>query len=53
MSQVKPQADLIAALAATMTENMWADELLTRCRQIEEALREIRRVAQSRIGGER
>lgn len=50
---IKPQAELIAALAATMTEGMWADDILIRCRQIEKALEEIRRVAMSRVGGDR
>lgn len=50
---IEAQARLIAALGETMTDRMWADEILIRCGQIEEAVREIRRVADTRRGGER
>jgi hypothetical protein len=50
---IKAQAALIAALAETMNDSMWADAILTRCGQIEEAAREIARIAAKRRGGER
>jgi len=53
MNQIKPQAKLIAALADTMNESDWASDILTKCAQIETALREIRQIAASRAGGER
>jgi hypothetical protein len=53
MAKIEPHARLIASLAETMSDNMWASDVLTRCRQIEEAVAEIRKVARSREGGER
>ena len=53
MSSVVPQAKLIAALADTMSDSMWADDILMRCRQIEAALREIRKIVEPRRGGDR
>lgn len=50
---IEANARLIGALGETMHDGMWADDILARCRQIEEAVKEIRRVAQSRSGGER
>lgn len=40
---IEPQAKLIAALADTMRDGMWTDDILQRCAQIEEAAKEIRR----------
>lgn len=51
--RIDPQARLIAALAETMENNMWASDILSRCSQIEQAVAEIRRIAYSRAGGER
>lgn len=50
---IEPHARLIAALAETMRDNMWGSELITRCQQIAQATAEIRRIAESRHGGER
>lgn len=50
---IEPQAKLIAALSDTMTNTLWADDILHRCTQIEAAIAEIRRIATSRKGGER
>lgn len=47
------QAKLIAALAGTMTDQLWATEILARCGQIEEALKHIRRIASERVESER
>lgn len=50
---ILPQAKLIAALAETMTDSLWATDILQRCAQIETAITEIRRIAAAREGGER
>jgi len=50
---IEPHARLIASLAETMSDNLWADDILTRCRQIEQAVAEIRRIASGKQGGER
>lgn len=47
------QARLIASLAETMTNNMWASDIHRRCEMIKQALDEIRREANDRMGGER
>jgi hypothetical protein len=51
--KIEPQAKLIAALAETMHDGMWASDILTRCAQIVEAVRQIERIAAQRSGGER
>lgn len=51
--RIEPQAKLIAALAETMREGMWASDILARCAQIKEAVEHIERIAASRSGGER
>jgi len=53
MPKIEPQAKLIAALADTMTDSMWASEIIQRCAQIIEAVKIIEREARSREGGER
>lgn len=50
---IDSQARLIAALGETLNDGMWADDILTRCSQIEAAVAEIRRIANARRGGER
>lgn len=50
---IEPQARLIAALAETMRDSMWADDILTRIEQISKAALEIARIANARRGGER
>jgi hypothetical protein len=52
---IEPQARLIAALAETMSDKMWADDILIRCRQIIAAAKEIEDIATARRtgGGER
>jgi hypothetical protein len=50
---VEPHARLIAALSGTMTERLWPDELLTRCRQMREAIEEIEKIARRSVGGSR
>lgn len=50
---IEKQARLIESLAGTMTNNMWSDEILTRCRQIKEAVDEIEKVSRSNRIGER
>lgn len=51
--RIDPQARLIASLAETMENNMWATDILARCSQIESAVAEIRRITNGRLGGER
>lgn len=51
--RIEAQARLIAALAETMTDDMWASEILNRCAQMREAIAKIERTAESRRGGER
>lgn len=53
MEKIEPQAKLIAALAETMHDGMWASDIDTRCAQIIEAVRQIQRIANGRRGGER
>lgn len=51
MTKVEKQAKLIESLAGTMTDNMWGDDILQRCRMIREALEDIEKSARnSRIG---
>ena len=50
---IERQARLIVALAETMEDRMWATDILVRLSQIETAVEEIRRIATSRLGGER
>jgi hypothetical protein len=50
---VQPHARLISALAETMNERMWPDEILTRCRQMREAIEEIEKIARRNEGGSR
>lgn len=50
---IEEQAKLIAALASTMRESTWASEILTRCAQIDAAVKIIRTEAHKREGGER
>ncbi len=52
-SDITPNARLIAALADTMRNSDWASDILTKCAQIEVAVREIRKAVEPRIGGER
>ena len=51
--RIDAQARLIAALAETMTDGMWASDMLARCQQMRQAIEEIERIAGSRLGGER
>lgn len=53
MRTIDPYARLIAALAETMNDSMWASDILGRFRQIEEAAEQIKKIAQQRQGGER
>lgn len=53
MSKIEPQAKLIAALADTMTDQMWASDILARCAQIVDVVRQIERIANERKPGER
>jgi len=53
LGEIERQAKLIAALADTMEERMWAGEILQRCEQIEAALVHIRSAATKRQAGER
>lgn len=50
---VEKQARLIESLAGTMSDNMWGDDILQRCRLIREALEEIEKSARNARGGER
>lgn len=50
---IAPQARLIAALAETMTDGMWAADILNRCAEIGKALNEIVSIAEGRRHGER
>ncbi len=50
---IEPHARLIAGLAETMRDGMWASDLLTRCEQITRAAQEIAAIARARAGGER
>lgn len=50
---VEIQAKLIESLAGTMTDNMWGDDILQRCRLIREALEEIEKSARDARSGER
>lgn len=52
-NDITPHIKLIEALAATMSNNMWASDIYMRCRQIEEALTHIRTEIRTREGGER
>jgi len=49
---VEKKAKLIESLAGTMTDNMWGDDILQRCRLIREALEEIEKSALSARSGE-
>ncbi|MCS4089140.1 hypothetical protein [Rhizobium sp. BK176] len=51
--KVEPHAKIISALSGTMSDRMWPDELLTRCRQMREAIEEIEKIARSNVGGSR
>lgn len=50
---VEPHARLIAALAETMSNGMWASDIETRCSQIIEAVQQIRSITAKRHSGER
>lgn len=50
---VEPHAKIISALSGRMTERLWPDELLTRCRQMREAIEEIEKIARRSMGGSR
>lgn len=50
---IEPQARLIAALGETMHDQAWASDILARCAQIKQAVKEIERIATSRLSGER
>lgn len=52
-ADIEKQARLIESLSATMTNNMWSDEVLTRCRQIRQAVDEIEKSARKSEFGER
>lgn len=52
-SEIEAQARLIAGLAETMNDSMWASDILTRCQQINEAVEIIAREARRREGSER
>lgn len=50
---IEPQARLVASLAETIRDRMWAVEILERCRSMRQAIDEIERVVRARAGGER
>ncbi|NTF17526.1 hypothetical protein G6L37_03885 [Agrobacterium rubi] len=50
---IEPQARLIASLAETMNDRMWASDIAERCRMIRRAVEEIERIVHSRFAGER
>lgn len=50
---IEPQARLVASLAETMKDKMWASDIIARCRQMRQAIEEIERIARAREGGER
>lgn len=50
---IMPQARLVASLAETMSDNMWASDILGRCAQMRQAIEEIERIARKREPGER
>lgn len=52
-NNIEPHVKLIAALAETMTNNMWAIDIENRCYQISEAIREILAITAIRHAGER
>jgi hypothetical protein len=51
--KIEPHARLVASLAETMSDRMWAADIIERCRMIRQAVEEIERVARGRLGGER
>lgn len=50
---VESQARLVASLADTMRDSMWATEIIARCATMRQAIDEIERIARSRAAGER
>lgn len=51
--KIEKHVKLVAALAETMDDKMWASDMLAWCDKIESAVAEIRKIARSRISSER
>lgn len=53
MSTLERQAKLVEALAGSITDRSWADDVLTKVGQMRQALDEIEKEARRRAAGER